>query len=122
MKKQDIHNEWFMPLIRPATCPCGHTRKYRLSVGLDGSVYALGNYVYGRWRTVKHFCQVCYKDRVVSLLIDHAGGCGCTFELQARSGHSLPPWIRLPDNFNTACQVVARGERSIQLELYEENA
>lgn len=85
MAKQRIHNEWFQPLIR-GHCYCDNRQ---------GQAWSWGEYVNGRWRTVTHFCQGCFAERVLTRLIAHAGPCGCAFKLNARSGHGpLPDWIQ----------------------------
>jgi hypothetical protein len=92
MPKVRIHREWFQSLAK-TRCPCGrnHTK-----------VFAWGEYVSGRWRTVDHFCEECFSARVIPRIIRHAGGCGCVFEFCARSGHSaLPEWLKVPE----ACAV-----------------
>ena len=85
MPKQRVHNEWFQPISK-TTCQCGekHTQ-----------VYSWGEYVVGKWRTVLHFCQKCFKAEVLSRLVDHARPCGCTFQLNARTGYGpLPDFIK----------------------------
>jgi hypothetical protein len=80
-----IHNEWFMPLAK-TTCPCGCKKT---------SVYAWGEYGRAaRWNTVEHFCQDCFRSRVLSRLVSHAAPCGCSFRFQARSGYALPEFIK----------------------------
>lgn len=87
MAKQRIHNEWFMPLAKK-TCECGKKKT---------EVFAWGEYQYGRWRTVLHFCEECFASRIVSRLVSHKGDCGCDFALLPRSGYSIPAWIKMPD-------------------------
>jgi hypothetical protein len=85
MAKQRIHNEWFQPIVKK-TCPCGqrHTQ-----------VYSWGEYAAGKWRTVQHFCQTCFKTEILSRLVDHASPCGCAFQFNARMGHEpLPAFIK----------------------------
>jgi hypothetical protein len=95
-----VHNEWFMPLAKK-TCPCGEKKT---------QVFAWGEYVSGKWRTVDHFCRACFSTEVIPRLLAHAGDCGrersskgvsgtpCTFAMNPRSGYSLPEWIKMPDN------------------------
>lgn len=85
--KVRVHNEYFMPLVK-TTCECGEKRT---------KVYAHGEYIRARWHTVQHFCQTCFVERVQNQLVTHAGSCGCEFNLTARSGHSIPSWIKMPD-------------------------
>lgn len=87
VKNKRIHNEFFMPLAK-TTCPCGQKKT---------EVFAWGEYVYGRWRTIAHFCQCCFVRQVQDRLIIHAKSCGCAFNITARSGHSIPSWIKMPD-------------------------
>lgn len=87
MSKIRIHNEWFMPL-RKTTCDCGQKKT---------EVFAWGEYSRARWITISHFCQACFPD-IQKQLSTHAGSCGCSFELKARSGHGpLPEWIKMLD-------------------------
>lgn len=83
---QRVHNEWFQPLAKKS-CPCGCKKT---------EVFAWGEYQYGKWRTVSHFCRQCFTNRVLSRLVSHANNCGCNFELKARSGYRIPDWIQIP--------------------------
>lgn len=108
MPKQDTHNEWFQPVAKQAygggsRCPCGLSRTDRTKLGLDPQMYSWGNYIATRWVNVGYCCQGCFLARVIPRLITHALPCGCTFQLQGRRGHPLPPWIKLPDNFAAQC-------------------
>lgn len=88
MAKQRIHNEWFQPIAK-TSCPCG-ARKTQ--------VYSWGEYAAGKWRTVDHFCQACFVTRVQARLAAHAAPCGCTFQLNARTGYGpLPNWLVMPE-------------------------
>lgn len=82
---QRIHNEWFQAIAK-TTCPCGKKHV---------QVFAWGEYVAAKWRTVDHFCQDCFKRRVLGQLVSHANDCGCSFAFKARSGHgALPDWLQ----------------------------
>jgi hypothetical protein len=124
MKKPDIHNEWFQPVQKQAyrggsRCPCGMNKADRILARLDPTMYSWGNYIATRWNNVSYCCENCFQDRIIPRLIKHAIPCGCTFELNARNGYSLPHWIKLPDTFNTACQVRQPVPRqSAQLQLF----
>lgn len=91
-QKPRVHGEYFMPLMA-TTCPCGKRKT---------EVFAWGEYVNGKWRTVDHFCQGCFEQRVQLRLVEHAAGCGCAFELRSRAGYKIPEWIKLPEP--AACQ------------------
>lgn len=84
--KVRVHNEWFMPLTK-TSCPCGCRKT---------EVFAWGEYVNGKWRTISHFCRQCFTTEVIPRLTAHAAGCGCTFSLNARSGYRIPEWIAMP--------------------------
>ena len=86
MSKVRIHSEWFMSMSK-TSCPCGERKT---------SVYAWGQYVHGRWRTIEHFCRVCFESRVIGRIMAHAEPCGCVFKFNVRSGNRIPDWIRLP--------------------------
>ena|SRR6266567_2594209 len=96
MAKQRTHNEWFQSITK-AKCSCGLNRAKRIALDLDPSMYAWGNYIYGKWNTIEHFCAGCFETRVVERLYGHAHGCGCVFQAMPRSGHSLPTWLKLPE-------------------------
>lgn len=81
---QRIHNEWFQGISK-TSCPCGQKHV---------QVYSWGEYHNAKWRTVDHFCQDCFKERVLSRLVSHVSDCGCSFAFKARSGHSLPDWLK----------------------------
>jgi hypothetical protein len=87
MAKVRIHNEWFMPVVK-TSCPCGCKKV---------QVFSWGEYHCAKWRTVDYFCQSCFASRILSRFIQHAGPCGCSFNLVARSGHSIPDWIKMPE-------------------------
>lgn len=101
--KQRIHNEWFQSIVA-GVCDCGSNKRSRRKAGKDVVCYAWGEYVSGSWRTVQRVCECCFRQRVIPRLVRHAGGCGCTFALQPRNGHSLPPWITL-EGSGIACEV-----------------
>ena len=86
MRKPKVreHNEWFRQLSK-RSCPCGN-RKI--------TTYSWGEYVSGKWRTVEHFCQMCFRSRVVPRLKAHAGDCGCSFNLVFKGGKK-PSWLRM---------------------------
>jgi hypothetical protein len=103
MPKQRVHNEWFQPVQKQAygggsRCPCGCSKKDRIKAGQDPQMYAWGEYVHAKWRTIKYFCHSCYNKEVLEQLAMHANGCGCIFQLNPRSGHGpLPTWLQLTD-------------------------
>jgi hypothetical protein len=87
--QQRNHNEWFMPLARKAKhCPCCHSIEPQQS-----GLYAWDQYVYGKWKTITHFCQACFETHILSQLKDHTGTCGCTVTFCTRSGYSMPEWF-----------------------------
>jgi hypothetical protein len=89
-KTQRVHREWFRPvsLGNRKSCPtCGEM------LG-KGSIISWGEYQYGKWRTVKHFCRKCYKTEVKPLLEEHAAECGCTFELM-----NAPEWLKISKKY-----------------------
>lgn len=92
--KQRVHNEWFMLLVkRSCLCGCKKTQ-----------VFAWGEYVCARWRTVEHFCAACYQERVFSRLSSHLQGCGCSFSLRAKNFDEKDyPWLFLPSGEMKGC-------------------
>jgi hypothetical protein len=91
--KQRTHREWFQPLARNGRCDCGMSRIDRQIRHEDERLFAWGEYITGKWHKVRNFCQDCFETEVKRSLYHHASGCGCTFELCARSGYSIPEWI-----------------------------
>ncbi len=89
-----IHREWFQDTAY-GVCDCGSNRRSRRKAGKDLTVYAWGEYVSARWSTVRRVCECCFQGAAIPMLRAHADPCGCSFQLVARSGHSLPPWITL---------------------------
>lgn len=98
--KQQVHNEWFMSSSYPR-CECGSNKASRAQAGQDATVYIWGEYHNGKWRRIMTVCEACFNEQVIPKLKAHAGPCGCTFVLNARSGHSIAPWLKLPEDFNT---------------------
>ncbi len=104
--KTRTHNEWFQPTSY-AKCDCGSNVRQRTTAGHDVTVYVWGEYVVGKWRTVQRVCQSCFAQQVIPRLVQHAGGCGCEFALQPRSGYRLAPWITLAET--SLCHIQERG-------------
>lgn len=96
-----VHNEWFQPIVKRGRCLCRRDTAERLALG-DIRIFAWGEYVSAKWRTVDYFCLGCFAERIIPRLRQHANGCGCTFQVCARSGYTLPAWIKLPEDF-TSC-------------------
>jgi len=88
------HREWFQPLsTNRKSCP---TCKTKFPPG--ETAHAWGEYAHAKWHTVKHFCRACFDAEVRRPLLAHAGPCGCTITLCARSGHGpLPDWLTLEE-------------------------
>lgn len=95
-----IHNEWFMPSASEKRCNCGSNVSSRTAAGHDPVVYINGAYIYGKWHREGLVCQSCLST-FIQRLRAHAAPCGCTFALQPRMGHTLPPWLMLPDDFSS---------------------
>jgi hypothetical protein len=94
-KKQRKHNEWFRPVARKAKCPtCSRP------VPQDKTLWSWGEYVYGKWRTVKHFCEECFVEQVQTPLVEHTNGCGCDVELcfKGINPNDIPDWLTLPEH------------------------
>lgn len=92
-KKPRSHNEWFRPVARKARCPsCSKP------VPQTETLWSWGEYVYGKWRTVKHFCRECYVEEVQTPLMSHADDCGCKIVLNIRgvTPETCPDWLILP--------------------------
>lgn len=92
--KTRVHREHIRPvgLSGRKSCPsCGS----KLAVP---QWWSWGEYHNAKWRTVQHFCQLCYATDVERKLVTHALQCGCTFELVGHGlpNNELPGWIQLP--------------------------
>lgn len=85
MPRQRTHNEWFMQLAKKL--PKSHK-------GCDGTQYAWGEYVRGKWYTIQHFCK-CEFPAIVQQLNSHTQQCGCDVKAQAQQGTKLPTWLAL---------------------------
>lgn len=91
-RRQRSHNEFFQTTVRNR-CDCGLTSKDRQAKGLDPQGYIWGEYHNAKWRTVQYVCQSCFSG-VLHQLKAHTDPCGCTVNFCARSGHSIPDWIK----------------------------
>jgi hypothetical protein len=79
-----VHNEWFRRLSK-TKCDCGCK---------NTEVWSWGEYRYGKWRTIQHFCRACFP-AIQEELLKHAEGCGCEFDFISKSGR-LPEWLAMP--------------------------
>jgi hypothetical protein len=96
MPKLRTHNEWFK-FTKYSICTCGSNKRSRTQVDKDPTVYSWGEYHNARWRTVQLVCEICFASEVIPRLVSHAGDCGCTFQLCAKSGSGgLASWIKMP--------------------------
>ncbi len=90
--KQRVHREHIRPVALGGRKSCPSC-KAKIT-----QFWSWGEYHNGKWRTVQHFCQTCYKADVERKLVSHAMQCGCTFELVGHDlpNRELPGWIQLP--------------------------
>lgn len=84
------HNEWFRTVSLGNRKSCPNCRQ-KLETG--ESIWSWGEYLYGKWRTVKHFCKNCYNEDVRQKLCSHAAECGCNVTLQVKE--QAPDWLTL---------------------------
>ncbi len=89
--KLRIHREWFrtVSLGGRVSCPNCKSKVYP-----PQHIWSWGEYLYGKWRTVRHFCKECFPV-IKADLLQHKLSCGCQFELVAYSGNHLPLWLNL---------------------------
>lgn len=91
-KKDRVHREHFRPVLLSGrkSCPACKAKTTQF--------FSWGEYVRAKWRTVKHFCQLCYPNDVEKELVRHALACGCTFELVPHGFPMvrMPGWVQLP--------------------------
>lgn len=90
MSKVRTHREWFRPVARGGRKSC---TACGARLADDESIWSWGEYHNARWHSVADFCKECFEN-VRRRLVDHAGGCGCQFELVGK-GCKLPPWLAL---------------------------
>lgn len=81
-----VHREWFRTIQKTVcpTCGSGDKRFSDPRINKPTTVLSWGEYVYGKWHTVMHFCQHCFPTEVEPKLADHVKKCGCSFEFVAR--------------------------------------
>lgn len=61
----------------------------------DGEfIWSWGEYHCGKWRTVRHFCRLCFQEEVRDVLLSHVAKCGCKVELIGKDGE-LPEWLTI---------------------------
>ena len=86
------HREWFRPVSAGRkSCPSCHAK-----LGPGESPWSWGEYVYGKWRTVQHFCRECWPPIAVRL-VAHPIACHppCEIELAAYGSAKLPEWLTI---------------------------
>lgn len=91
--KVRTHREWFRCVERGGRKSCPECRQ-KLAPG--EWVWSWGQYVRAKFRHIKDVCKNCWPD-LVKELKDHAAGCGCAFELEAR-GAPRPPWMTMEES------------------------
>lgn len=95
MAEQRSPNEYFrtVSLGNRKSCP---TCKEKL--GPMESIWSWGEYQYGKWRTVDHFCKKCFASSVHDRLAGHIDSCGCEVNLVGKSGTKLPDWLAINES------------------------
>lgn len=84
------HNEYFRSVSMNNRKSCPNCR-----AKLEGEkIWSWGEYVYGRWNTVKYFCKECFSKEVSGPLGSHTDSCGCSVNLIGYNGETLPEWLR----------------------------
>jgi hypothetical protein len=87
-----LHNEYFRTVSLGGRKSCPNCRT-KLEHG--ESIWSWGNYIIGKWCTVKYFCWACATEEVLVPLIEHRIDCGCDIALVGYQGEELPKWLRL---------------------------
>lgn len=93
MPKPRVHREWFRTVERGGRKSCPSCRA-KLEPG--EWIWSWGEYVRAKFRCIRDVCKNCWPE-VQKRLKDHAGDCGCVFELEAR-GASRPAWMTMECN------------------------
>lgn len=88
--KLPVHHEWFRPI---SATKCPHCKAGTKSN--PANVWSWGEYQYGKWRTVHHFCEACFHTSVQAPLLTHVKQCGYTITLVGYGGLKLPDWLTL---------------------------
>lgn len=88
MPKPRTHNEHFRELAKHK-CPTCHAGSKSSPV----RVFSWGEYIHGKWHTVKHFCSECFLEEVLDQLQDHANTCGCTIQFVTHI-HNTPAYLQ----------------------------
>lgn len=93
MSKTKVHNEWFRPISLGNTksCPSCKTKLEE-----QEKIWSWGEYIYGKFNCITHFCKNCFRRRVVSLILGHTDGCGCKIQINTM-GNVKPDWLSLPE-------------------------
>ena len=97
MPKLRNHNEWFttVSLGGRKSCPL-----CKAKLGPREWIWSWGEYVRGKWRTVKHFCKECYPEEVRKPLLRHTEECGCNVTIVVK--HAVrPEWLELEETCPT---------------------
>lgn len=97
------HNEWFRPVLlnNRKSCPCCKTKLTQSEL-----IWSWGEYRYGKWTTVKHFCRSCFESEVQKPLSSHTDDCGCQVNLIVKS-IIQPDWLQLPCKLESNKSVVS---------------
>jgi len=91
-RRNRLHNEWFrtVSLGGRKSCPCC---KAKLQEGEH--IWSWGEYLHGKWRTVKHFCKECFVEEVREPLLKHQAECGCGIAVVCTGWEMQPEWLTL---------------------------
>jgi hypothetical protein len=92
--KTRMHNEHFTSVGLSGRKSCPECRE-KLQPG--EKIWSWFEYVRVQRRRVQFCCKACFTESVKPRLLEHAGGCGCTIELQVHVGFNevRPGWLTL---------------------------
>ena len=87
-----IHREWFrsVSLSNRKSCPCCRTKLLH-----NEQIWSWGEYIRGKWHTIRYCCRFCFNDSVRLPLERHATQCPerCEIVITAYAGETLPSWL-----------------------------
>ena len=91
MTKPRVHNEYFrtVSLGGRKSCPYCKAKLER-----EESIWSWGEYVRGKWYTVRYLCKLCFP-AIQQQLVGHSKPCGCEIVLQRYGAERLPAWLTL---------------------------
>jgi hypothetical protein len=84
--KETARNVYVQPVVKTTCATCGRKKV---------SVFAMGEYMGGKWRAIRHFCRDCFPSLRIILLEAQASD-KRTINIKGRNGRrAVPKWMKL---------------------------